>query len=83
MGEPLMFLIKLAWSLKYRLPCLIAISFFLLDIRMQLEIHVHMRRIEIEPQRNLPLRGGAHIDNVEVNDSDSNESWYTIDEDEE
>ncbi|KAF5291420.1 hypothetical protein FQR65_LT01731 [Abscondita terminalis] len=82
MDEPLMFLIKLAWSLKYRLPCLIAISFFLLDIRMQLEIQVHMRRIEIDPQ-HLPLRGGAYADDTELNDADSDDSWFTVDEDEE
>lgn len=56
MEEPLLFLIKLAWACRYRLPILITVGFMALDIRMQLEIHVQMRRVHREPP--LPLRGG-------------------------
>lgn len=56
MEQPLLFLIKLAWACRYRLPILITVGFMALDIRMQLEIHVQMRRIRRGPP--FPLRGG-------------------------
>lgn len=56
-----------------------------LDIRMQLEIHVQMRRVHREPP--LPLRGGrwfpgnaTHRNGNNADDSDA--SWSTIDEEE-
>ncbi|XP_063240621.1 uncharacterized protein LOC134541264 [Bacillus rossius redtenbacheri] len=36
----LLFLLKLAWSSRFRLPVLITVGFMILDIRMQLEINV-------------------------------------------
>lgn len=54
-----MFLLKLAWDCRYRLPLLITVGFMALDIRMQLEIHVHMRTIrrrEINPHADDPAR---------------------------
>ena len=61
MDTSFLFLIKLAWDLKYRLPCLIAISFLMLDIRMQLDIQVHVRRVEMPPR----LRGGEYTNEIE------------------
>lgn len=40
-----MFLLKLAWDSRFKLPLLITIGFMVLDIRMQLEITVESRRV--------------------------------------
>ncbi|KAK9887918.1 hypothetical protein WA026_000221 [Henosepilachna vigintioctopunctata] len=42
---PLMFLLKLAWDCRYRIPLLITIGFMALDIRMQFELNVQTRRV--------------------------------------
>lgn len=45
MAEPFLFLFKLAWESRYRIPLIITIGFMALDIRMQFEINIQMRRI--------------------------------------
>lgn len=45
MDNALMFLLKLAWDSRFKLPLLITIGFMVLDIRMQLEITVESRRV--------------------------------------
>ncbi|KAJ8946792.1 hypothetical protein NQ314_008775 [Rhamnusium bicolor] len=50
--SPLVFLIKLAWDCRYRLPLLITVGFMILDIRMQLDINVQTRRIPRPPPRH-------------------------------
>lgn len=45
MDSALIFLLKLAWESRLKLPLLITIGFMVLDIRMQLEITVESRRV--------------------------------------
>lgn len=45
MDKAFMFLLKLAWDSRIRLPLLIAVGFLAFDIRMQLEINIQTRRI--------------------------------------
>lgn len=45
MAEPFLFLFKLAWESRYRIPLIITIGFMALDIRMQFEINIQMNRI--------------------------------------
>lgn len=49
MDKALLFLIKLAWNSRIRLPVLIAVGFVAFDIRMQLEINIQTRRIRGRP----------------------------------
>ncbi|KAJ8959112.1 hypothetical protein NQ318_022369 [Aromia moschata] len=82
--SPLIFLLKLGWDCRYRLPLLITIGFMLLDVRMQLDINVQTRRI---PRRRALNQGLHHPgdgnDNDDVSDDRSDDSWTTIEEDEE
>ncbi|KAK5641714.1 hypothetical protein RI129_010261 [Pyrocoelia pectoralis] len=83
MENSLMFLIKLAWELKYRIPCLIAVSFLLLDIRMRLDVEVQVRRIQFQQ----PLQPGRRRNDTEnLNEEDGtitdSDSWLTTEEDE-
>lgn len=39
----LIFMFKLAWKSRFRLPVLMVAAFVIMDIRMQLEIDVHVR----------------------------------------
>lgn len=69
MDKTLLFLIKLAWESRLKLPLLITLGFMILDIRMQLEITVETRRVRraraipIPPDavRNIPLDGDDNI----------------------
>lgn len=49
MDKALLFLLKLAWDSRIRLPVLIVVGFLVLDIRMQLEINIQTRRIRRRP----------------------------------
>lgn len=46
----LVFLLKLAWNSRFRLPVLITVGFMVLDVRMQLEVNVdiEVRHIHIQ-----------------------------------
>lgn len=48
--DALIFLMKLAWNCRLRLPLLITIGFMIFDIRMQLDINVESRRIPRPPE---------------------------------
>nr|CAI5826939.1 unnamed protein product [Callosobruchus analis] len=52
--RPLMFLLKLAWDCRYRLPLLITIGFMVLDVEMQLDIDVQTRRVRRPIQQPRP-----------------------------
>lgn len=52
--DALIFLLKLAWDCRLRLPLLITIGFMILDIRMQLDINVETRRIPRPPEEINP-----------------------------
>lgn len=67
MDKALMFLIKLAWDSRIRLPLLIVVGFLAFDIRMQLEINIQTRRIR---RRAIP----RHRDENEHNDNSRNVS---------
>lgn len=41
--KTLMFLLKLGWKSRFRLPVLIIAAFIVMDIKMQLEIDVNTR----------------------------------------
>lgn len=76
--SPLLFLLKLAWDCRYRLPLLITVGFMVLDVRMQLDINVQMRQIprprpnHRPPRDMLPLNEGQeNRDRGEDNLSDS------------
>lgn len=52
-----MFLLKLAWDSRYRLPLLVTVGFMALDIRMQLDVQVYMRTVRRQPPPNPQLPG--------------------------
>lgn len=56
--DPLIFLLKLAWDCRFRLPLLITIGFMVLDVRMQVDINVHTgpRRLQRD-ELNRPEMG--------------------------
>ncbi|CAH1183046.1 unnamed protein product [Ceutorhynchus assimilis] len=75
MTTPLMFLLKLAWDCRYRLPLLITVGFMVLDVRMQLDINVQMH--EIHRQEAPPIiPADVMVDNL------SDSSWTTFEEQE-
>lgn len=77
MDSALLFLIKLAWESRYRIPMIITLGFMALDIRMQLEINVNVRSVR---------RQSAHqrVEGFEdVSTEDDSDSWYTISEESE
>ncbi|KAJ8896693.1 hypothetical protein PR048_002038 [Dryococelus australis] len=61
----LSFLLKLAWSSRFRLPVLITVGFMILDIRMQLEINVDI------VVRHQHLEGVIEEIDVEDNETDN------------
>ncbi|XP_050511871.1 uncharacterized protein LOC114327505 isoform X2 [Diabrotica virgifera virgifera] len=73
--KPLLFLLKLAWDCRYRLPLLITVGFMVLDVRMQLDINVQTRRI---PRRPPPRVNPVQENDLGDNDNSSNESWSTV-----
>lgn len=64
-----MFLLKLAWQSRYRLPLILTVGFMALDIRMQLEINIHTRRVQRmrRPGPPLPNIFGAPNENLGAN----------------
>lgn len=62
--SPLMFLLKLAWDCRYRIPLIITIGFMALDIRMQFELNVQTRRIR---RVSLPSSGSSNQDDTSDN----------------
>ncbi|XP_018576558.1 uncharacterized protein LOC108915086 isoform X2 [Anoplophora glabripennis] len=75
--SPLVFLLKLAWDCRYRLPLLITVGFMVLDIRMQLDINVQTRRIPRPRSQPRPQNENNADDNP---DDGSDGSWITVDE---
>ncbi|XP_076269539.1 uncharacterized protein LOC143202134 [Rhynchophorus ferrugineus] len=81
---PLVFLLKLAWDCRYRLPLLITVGFMVLDVRMQLDIDIQMRQIprprpiQIPPVDVIPINDNEIRDIL--NDSMSESSWTTVEE---
>lgn len=73
MTGPLLFLLKLAWESRYRIPLIITVGFMALDIRMQFEINIHMRRIRRRPQIVPDMN---HI--IDENRSDSDGKNYFL-----
>uniref|UniRef100_A0A6P7GW79 Uncharacterized protein LOC114347232 n=1 Tax=Diabrotica virgifera virgifera TaxID=50390 RepID=A0A6P7GW79_DIAVI len=67
--KPLLFLLKLAWDCRYRLPLLITVGFMVLDVRMQLDINVQTRRI---PRRPPPRVNPVQENDLGDNDNSSN-----------
>lgn len=43
--EPFLFLCRLAYAARYRIPLIITVVFIALDIQMQVEINVEMRSV--------------------------------------
>lgn len=62
MDKKLLFLIKLAWESRLKLPLLITLAFMILDIRMQLEITVETRRVR--RARVIPFPPDAARNNI-------------------
>lgn len=80
---PLLFLLKLAWDCRYRLPLLITVGFMVLDVRMQLDINIQMRQIPRPRPIQRPPGVVIPINDNEIRDvlSDSlSESKYTFNE---
>ncbi|XP_072395583.1 uncharacterized protein [Diabrotica undecimpunctata] len=75
--KPLLFLLKLAWDCRYRLPLLITVGFMVLDVRMQLDINVQTRRM---PRHPPPRLNAVQENDLGDNDNASNESWSTVEE---
>lgn len=74
--DALIFLLKLAWDCRLRLPLLITIGFMILDIRMQLDINVETRRVPRHPEDE---NNEDEEDETEINNStnSSNDSYVT------
>lgn len=66
MDKTLLFLIKLAWESRLKLPLLITIGFMILDIRMQLEITIETRRVR--RARVIPI--DPDVDNIPEDEDD-------------
>ena len=82
MPSSLVFLFKLAWQSKVRLPLLIAVVFMLTDYHLQLEIDVRFREepnLHNNNANNNELRlQGAQIHIIEEDEFDENdEDWET------
>ncbi|GJQ65480.1 hypothetical protein Trydic_g7585 [Trypoxylus dichotomus] len=80
-SQSLIFLMKLAWESRYRIPLIITVSLMALDIRMQLDVNVQMRRIRrarppAAPTANQP------VEQPNNGTDDSSDSWLTVDEEE-
>lgn len=74
-----MFLLKLAWDSRFKLPLLITVGFMVLDIRMQLEITVESRRVRrIRPLPVIPENetdggpSGRRREDDSISDSNNN-----------
>ncbi|KAL1497652.1 hypothetical protein ABEB36_008574 [Hypothenemus hampei] len=81
--SPLIFLLKLAWNCRYRLPLLITVGFMVLDVRMQLDINVQMRQIPRTGPN--PHNGELGFNDDDINGDnreDSDSSWTTFEEQE-
>lgn len=66
--KSLVFLIKLAWDSRFRLPVIITVGFMVLDVRMQLEINVD---VEI---RNVNNDSDVDTEEEEESSEDTDES---------
>lgn len=81
--SPLVFLLKLAWDCRFRLPLLITVGFMVLDVRMQLDINVQMRqipraRINQRPNRDIvPLNDGQE-NRGQIDDNLSDSKFHSI-----
>ncbi|KAL3274676.1 hypothetical protein HHI36_016055 [Cryptolaemus montrouzieri] len=79
--SPLMFLLKLAWDCRYRIPLIITIGFMALDIRMQFELNVQTRRV-----RRVSVRSARSSNPSDLNTSDSpdalelDDSWMSAED---
>lgn len=62
--KPFMFLCKLAWEARYRIPIIISVVFVVFDVRMQVEINVQMRTVRRR------ARGGQVDEGVQQNDEE-------------
>lgn len=71
--EALLFLLKLAWHCRLRLPLIIVIGFMILDIRMQLDINVESRRIPRPPEVE-DYEEHEEDEEVEINETTANSS---------
>ncbi|GLG98673.1 Uncharacterized protein GBIM_05281 [Gryllus bimaculatus] len=69
----LVFLFRLAWDCRFRLPLLITIGFMVLDVRMQLEINV-----DVDPRNP---RGEEEADGEDSEEYSSNSVSITDDDD--
>ncbi|CAH1966374.1 unnamed protein product [Acanthoscelides obtectus] len=87
--RPLMFLLKLAWDCRYRLPLLITIGFMVLDVEMQLDIDVQTRRVRrpVQQPRTIPQLQPASTavqpapqHDGDISDTRTEDSWTTVDE---
>lgn len=67
--RPLMFLLKLAWDCRYRLPLLITVGFMILDVRMQLDINVQTRRVHRHHHHHEPDEDHSSEDTATDSDS--------------
>ncbi|KAK9717269.1 hypothetical protein QE152_g24247 [Popillia japonica] len=80
LSQPLIFLLKLAWESRYRIPLIITISLMALDVRMQLDVNIQMRRIRRTPPA-VPI-GNQRAAEPSYESEDSSDSWLTVDEEE-
>lgn len=85
MDNALLFLLKLAWESRFKLPLLITIGFMMLDIRMQLEVTVESRRVRrIRPIPGIPENqgnpgpSGRRADEDNGSDSNNNKRVFAI-----
>lgn len=77
MDNALLFLLKLAWDSRFKLPLLITIGFMMLDIRIQLEVTVESRRVRrIRPAPIVIPVGTAAQGRQQENVSDSNDVCF-------
>lgn len=83
MDNALLFLLKLAWDSRFKLPLLITLGFMVLDIRMQLEVTVESRRVRrirpipVAPANDEAGPSGRRRDADDGTDSNNNNYYVS------
>lgn len=84
-SQSLIFLLKLAWESRYRIPLIITVSLMALDVRMQLDVNIQMRRIRRARPAGVVAGNqpaAAASEGASIDSADSSDSWLTVDEEE-
>lgn len=75
----LVFLLKLAWNSRFRLPVLITVGFMVLDVRMQLEINLDLEVAHVHNQDEDEVDDDEEEDDDRDDDEDSDEEKEGVD----